>query len=344
MMAALQSPYYSPYHQGHHHQQQRQPHVDTAAYDMSFFGEAVPVPHYMQDPPYAPAARPQLVGADMTDEASVHHDLNTPIYPPSHDPYLFPEQPILTPSRLDDDDHTQSCSPEPIHDTLVSAAGPELDSPQPHQDDTTPSSPTKRPTSRRAKCFACPICSNTFTRAYNLREHMQVHESIRVRSHACHMCPRAYFRNADLSRHMKTRHNVSRNSTTSSNGSSTGSASPAAASASASSPAAAGPLPRKGKRQPGAAKRPPQHQHALHHYSQQRHMYPHHHPSPQQSSSSQLPPPPHQQQHTALLPQHPEEPHQQQQQPTSLIYGHELLLHQNTMNAMGNYTPHRHQE
>ncbi|KAJ3154770.1 hypothetical protein HDU89_008010 [Geranomyces variabilis] len=71
--------------------------------------------------------------------------------------------------------------------------------------------------SRRAKSFACPVCANTFTRAYNLREHMQVHEEIRVRSHACHICTRSYYRNADLARHLKTRHNIARRGASASN-------------------------------------------------------------------------------------------------------------------------------
>ncbi|KAJ3011621.1 hypothetical protein HKX48_006729 [Thoreauomyces humboldtii] len=70
------------------------------------------------------------------------------------------------------------------------------------------SSPPKSSTthSNSNSTFRCSTCSRTFTRAYNLREHMQVHESVRERNHACDACPRRYFRIADLARHMKNRH------------------------------------------------------------------------------------------------------------------------------------------
>ncbi|KAI9094687.1 hypothetical protein DFS34DRAFT_628705 [Phlyctochytrium arcticum] len=60
--------------------------------------------------------------------------------------------------------------------------------------------------SRNKKTFPCDLCGRRFTRNYNLREHMQVHDSIRVRRFHCTECPRSYFRSADLSRHRKSQH------------------------------------------------------------------------------------------------------------------------------------------
>ncbi|KAJ3014033.1 hypothetical protein HKX48_005391 [Thoreauomyces humboldtii] len=57
-----------------------------------------------------------------------------------------------------------------------------------------------------AKSFSCSVCQKTFTRAFNVREHMQVHEPERVRSFLCELCSRCYFRSADLARHLKNRH------------------------------------------------------------------------------------------------------------------------------------------
>ncbi|RKO90392.1 hypothetical protein BDK51DRAFT_34923 [Blyttiomyces helicus] len=53
------------------------------------------------------------------------------------------------------------------------------------------------------KVFPCPICRHNFSRKFNLREHMQVHDTERSREFKCADCNRQYFRQADLERHRK---------------------------------------------------------------------------------------------------------------------------------------------
>ncbi|KAJ3057454.1 hypothetical protein HK097_006382 [Rhizophlyctis rosea] len=58
------------------------------------------------------------------------------------------------------------------------------------------------------KFYPCPDCGHNFTRRFNLKEHMQVHDTQRDRQFKCEDCGRSYFRLADLERHRKNHTNT----------------------------------------------------------------------------------------------------------------------------------------
>ncbi|RKO89486.1 hypothetical protein BDK51DRAFT_13194, partial [Blyttiomyces helicus] len=76
-----------------------------------------------------------------------------------------------------------------------------LDAPLPimtkRPDDATRHAPSKAR-------FACNLCMASFTRRYNLHQHLERHAGPRSKQHPCDLCPRAYYRKADLARHMRS--------------------------------------------------------------------------------------------------------------------------------------------
>ncbi|KND02394.1 uncharacterized protein SPPG_09063 [Spizellomyces punctatus DAOM BR117] len=114
-------------------------------------------------------------------------------------------------------DHERILSPCTMYDAVDSPPSPASDASGGMPDiplyAETASDPKKLgiagappPRGRSKKTFPCTVCGRRFTRNYNLREHMQVHDSVRVRRFHCTECPRSYFRSADLSRHRKSQH------------------------------------------------------------------------------------------------------------------------------------------
>ncbi|KAI9236605.1 MAG: hypothetical protein BYD32DRAFT_357520, partial [Podila humilis] len=52
--------------------------------------------------------------------------------------------------------------------------------------------------------YECPLCNRFYTRPFNLRSHMLVHED--KKPFACELCDSRFTRRHDMVRHVKTRH------------------------------------------------------------------------------------------------------------------------------------------
>ncbi|KAG0337946.1 hypothetical protein BG000_004770 [Podila horticola] len=61
-----------------------------------------------------------------------------------------------------------------------------------------------RPNSASSPKYECPLCSRFYTRPFNLRSHMLVHED--KKPFACELCDSRFTRRHDMVRHVKTRH------------------------------------------------------------------------------------------------------------------------------------------
>ncbi|KAJ3048540.1 hypothetical protein HK097_010445, partial [Rhizophlyctis rosea] len=72
-------------------------------------------------------------------------------------------------------------------------------------DPTSPTSPNTTPISPtdtfQSGPFPCPHCPRQFTRAFNLKTHLQTHDQNRPRPFPCTICPRSFVRIHDLIRH-----------------------------------------------------------------------------------------------------------------------------------------------
>ncbi|KAG0346982.1 hypothetical protein BG005_000422 [Podila minutissima] len=61
-----------------------------------------------------------------------------------------------------------------------------------------------RPNSLKSPKYECPLCNRFYTRPFNLRSHMLVHED--KKPFACELCDSRFTRRHDMVRHVKTRH------------------------------------------------------------------------------------------------------------------------------------------
>ncbi|KAG0017055.1 hypothetical protein BGZ81_010927 [Podila clonocystis] len=61
-----------------------------------------------------------------------------------------------------------------------------------------------RPNSSTSPKYECPLCNRFYTRPFNLRSHMLVHED--KKPFACELCDSRFTRRHDMVRHIKTRH------------------------------------------------------------------------------------------------------------------------------------------
>ncbi|KXS09560.1 hypothetical protein M427DRAFT_140711 [Gonapodya prolifera JEL478] len=52
--------------------------------------------------------------------------------------------------------------------------------------------------------FVCPICHQQFTRKFNGKEHLKIHEPERQHTHICRWCNQGFYRSGDLNRHELT--------------------------------------------------------------------------------------------------------------------------------------------
>lgn len=73
---------------------------------------------------------------------------------------------------------------------------------------TTPKRRLSTTTPQPIKQYKCsnPDCTRLFTRRYNMKTHLIVHDDVKVKDFICSICTKGFTRKHDLTRHIKNRH------------------------------------------------------------------------------------------------------------------------------------------
>ncbi|KAI9298980.1 hypothetical protein K502DRAFT_322582 [Neoconidiobolus thromboides FSU 785] len=88
---------------------------------------------------------------------------------------------------------------------------------QPHSSDynkkfnqiaSSPTSTTRKRSGPLPKIIPCshPGCEKKFSRLYNMKAHLEIHNPVRIKQFQCHICSRRFSRKHDLTRHIKVIH------------------------------------------------------------------------------------------------------------------------------------------